>query len=46
LNEPRLLKWGTIDNNDGSTNFIGAARKSSYIKLKEGAELLTGGETI
>jgi aldehyde dehydrogenase len=36
-----------VDNNDGSTNFISAARKIlSYIKLgkEEGAELLTGGE--
>jgi hypothetical protein len=41
LNEPRLLKWGTIgfDNNDG-TNFISAARKIlSYIKLGKEEEL-------
>jgi hypothetical protein len=35
LNEPRLLKWESIgfDNNDGSTNFIGAEKNLSYIKL-------------
>jgi aldehyde dehydrogenase len=47
LNEPRLLKWESIgfDNNDGSTNFISAARKIlSYIKLGKKRELLTGGE--
>jgi hypothetical protein len=30
IERTRLLKWGTIgfDNNDGSTNFISAARKN------------------